>query len=335
MNAPAALLQAKDYATDQEVRWCPGCGDYAILKAVLKTLADIQADPAQTVFVSGIGCAARFPYFVETYGFHTIHGRAPAFATGIKLANPELDVWVVGGDGDLLSIGGNHLIHALRRNLDLQILLFNNEIYGLTKGQASPTSRRGTRSPSTPQGSLDAPMSALKLALGAGARFVARGIDTQQKLLPEILKRARHHKGSALVEILQNCIVYNDGVFEGITSKANEAETQLHVVHGEPLLFGAGRANGLQLAADGFGLEIASADDPGILRHDETNPQLAALLAALEPPMPVAIGVLLDAPAAATYEAQVAALEAAEADRTRSTSLNSLLRQGTTWAAPA
>ena len=230
VNAPAdARCQPKDYATDQEVRWCPGCGDYAILKAVLKTLADLQADPAQTVFVSGIGCAARFPYYVETYGFHTIHGRAPAFATGIKLANPELDVWVVGGDGDLLSIGGNHLIHALRRNLDLQILLFNNEIYGLTKGQASPTSRRGTRSPSTPQGSLDPPLSALKLALGAGARFVARGIDTQQKLLPEILKRARAHKGAALVEILQNCIVYNDGVFDGITAKAAEAEAQLHL----------------------------------------------------------------------------------------------------------
>jgi 2-oxoglutarate ferredoxin oxidoreductase subunit beta len=333
VNAPATLLQPKDYATDQEVRWCPGCGDYAILKAVLKTLADVQADPAQTVFVSGIGCAARFPYYVETYGFHTIHGRAPAFATGIKLANPELDVWVVGGDGDLLSIGGNHLIHALRRNLDLQILLFNNEIYGLTKGQASPTSRRGTRSPSTPQGSLDTPLSALKLALGAGARFVARGIDTQQKLLPELLKRARAHKGSALVEILQNCIVYNDGVFEGITAKANEFEAQLHLVHGEPLLFGAGHGKGLRLAADGFGLEIALADNPGILRHDETNPQLAALLAALEPPMPVAIGVLLDSPATA-YETQVAGLEAAEADRLRTTSLNSLLRQGATWSAP-
>ncbi|MGE3290257.1 MAG: thiamine pyrophosphate-dependent enzyme, partial [Geminicoccaceae bacterium] len=235
--------------------------------------------------------------------------------------------------GDLLSIGGNHLIHALRRNLDLQILLFNNEIYGLTKGQASPTSRRGTRSPSTPQGSLDAPVSALKLALGAGARFVARGVDTQQKLLPEILKRARAHTGSALVEILQNCIVYNDGVFEGITARAGEAETQLHLAHGEPLLFGIGRDKGLRLAADGFGLEIGAADDPGILRHDETNPLLATMLATLEPPMPVAIGVLLDAPAA-TYEAQVAALEAAEADRIGITSLNSLMRQGATWSAP-
>ena len=334
MNAPAALRQAKDYATDQEVRWCPGCGDYAILKAVLKTLADLQADPARTVFVSGIGCAARFPYYVETYGFHTIHGRAPAFATGIKLANPELDVWVVGGDGDLLSIGGNHLIHALRRNLDLQILLFNNEIYGLTKGQASPTSRPGTRSPSTPQGSLDAPMSALRLALGAGARFVARGIDTQQKLLPEILKRARAHKGSALVEILQNCIVYNDGVFEGITAKASEAETQLHLAHGEPLLFGAGRSKGLRLRSDGFGLEVTAADDPAVLRHDVSNASLAALLAALEPPLPVAIGVLFDSPAP-TYEKQVLALEAMESARVRTTDLNALLRQGATWSATA
>ena len=334
MNAPVLeLRQPKDYATDQEVRWCPGCGDYAILKAVLKTLADLQADPAQTVFVSGIGCAARFPYYVETYGFHTIHGRAPAVATGVKLANPELDVWVVGGDGDLLSIGGNHLIHALRRNLDLQILLFNNEIYGLTKGQASPTSRRGTRSPSTPQGSVDAPLSALKLALGAGARFVARGIDTQQKVLPEILKRARSHKGAALVEILQNCIVYNDDVFAGITAKANEADAQIHLTHGAPLLFGKDRAKGLRLSTDGFGLEIVPAGTDGILHHDETNPQLATLLAALEPPMPVAIGVILDHPAP-SYDAEVQALEAAEAGRGRTTDLNALLRQGATWATP-
>ena len=333
MNAPVLHRQPKDYATDQEVRWCPGCGDYAILKAVLKTLADLQADPAKTVFVSGIGCAARFPYYVETYGFHTIHGRAPAVATGVKLANPELDVWVVGGDGDLLSIGAGHLIHCLRRNLDLQILLFNNEIYGLTKGQASPTSRRGTRSPSTPQGSLDAPLSALKLALGAGARFVARGIDTQQKLLPEILERARRHQGAALVEILQNCIVYNDDVFAGITAKAHEAEAQLHLAHGQPLLFGKDRAKGLRLREGGLGLEIAPADDPAILRHDETDPALAALLAALEPPLPVAIGVILDAPAPSD-DAEAQTQETVEADRVRTTDLNALLRQGATWTTP-
>ena len=180
-------LSPKDYATDQEVRWCPGCGDYAILKAVQRTLADLGAVPDNTVFISGIGCAARFPYYVETYGFHTIHGRAPAIATGVKLANPDLDVWVVSGDGDALSIGGNHLLHLLRRNVDLQFLLFNNEIYGLTKGQYSPTSRTGTRSPSTPGGSIDTPLSATGFALGSGARFAARAIDTQQKQLIEVL----------------------------------------------------------------------------------------------------------------------------------------------------
>ena len=327
MNAPVtAPLKPKDYASDQEVRWCPGCGDYAVLKAVLTTLADVQADPARTVFVSGIGCAARFPYYVATYGIHTIHGRAPAVATGIKLANPDLDIWVVGGDGDLLSIGANHLIHALRRDLDVQILLLNNEIYGLTKGQASPTSRRGTRSPSTPEGSQDPPLSALRLALGAGARFVARGIDTQQKILPQILKRAHAHQGAALVEILQNCIVYNDGVFEEITARGGEADAQLHVVHGEPLLFGRDRGRGLRLRADGLRLEAASADAPGILRHDETDPVLAALLAELEPPMPVAIGVLLDRPRSPSQPATAPGRTAAAPP-----DLTAVLRRGATW----
>ena len=185
--SPAGALSPKDYASDQEVRWCPGCGDYAVLKAVQRVLADLRARPENTVFVSGIGCAARFPYYMATYGFHTIHGRAAAIATGVKLARPDLDVWVVSGDGDALSIGGNHLLHLLRRNLDVQFLLFNNEIYGLTKGQASPASRRGTRSPSTPTGSLDAPVSAAAFALGAGGRFVARAVDTDQKRLPELM----------------------------------------------------------------------------------------------------------------------------------------------------
>ena len=197
VQTPPEKLTAKDYATDQEVRWCPGCGDYAILKSVQRTLADLQADPDRTVFVSGIGCAARFPYYMETYGFHTIHGRAPAIATGVKLANPDLDVWVVGGDGDMLSIGGNHTMHVLRRNVDLQILLFNNEIYGLTKGQYSPTSRTGTLSPSTPYGSVDRPVSAAQFALGAGGRFIARSVDILQKHLPVVLKRAYENKGNA------------------------------------------------------------------------------------------------------------------------------------------
>src|SRR6187431_1031988 len=207
----SAQLQAKDFASSQEVRWCPGCGDYAVLKSVTKALADVGAVPEKTVFVSGIGCSSRFPYYVETYGFHTIHGRAPAIATGLKLANPELDVWMVTGDGDGLSIGGNHLMHILRRNVNLQILLFNNEIYGLTKGQYSPTSRIGTTTPSTPQGSVDRPANPGMFALGAGARFIARGIDVH-KSLPDVLKAAHAHRGASFVEIYQNCVVYNDEV---------------------------------------------------------------------------------------------------------------------------
>lgn len=339
MNAPVLHRQPKDYATDQEVRWCPGCGDYAILKAVQKALAELDADPARTVFVSGIGCAARFPYYVETYGFHGIHGRAPALATGVKLANPELDVWVVGGDGDMLSIGAGHLVHALRRNVDLQILLLNNEIYGLTKGQSSPTTRPGTRTPSTPGGSVDNPLSALRLALGAGARFVARGIDTQQKVLPEILKRARRHPGAALVEILQNCIVYNDGAFAAVTDKAVEAESQVHLVHGEPLLFGKARDRGLRRRADGFGLEAVRVGADGVepsdvLRHDQTDPGLAMLLAAMEPPaLPVAIGVLYDDPAP-SYQMRLTQAAAAGRGTSTGADLNTLLRQGPTWIMP-
>ncbi|MEZ5668585.1 MAG: 2-oxoacid:ferredoxin oxidoreductase subunit beta [Alphaproteobacteria bacterium] len=313
--APAAPLAPKDYASDQEVRWCPGCGDYAILKAVQKACADLALAPENTVFVSGIGCAARLPYYMATYGFHTIHGRAPAIATGIKLANPALDVWLISGDGDALSIGGNHLLHVLRRNVDITILLFNNEIYGLTKGQYSPTSREGTRSPSTPGGSLDHPVSAVLFALGAGARFVARGVDTQQKVLPEVLKRAHAHKGAALVEIFQNCIVYNDDAFAGFTAREVAAARQVHVEHGKPLLFGGDgkgpATHGLRLNAKTLALEAVALGEGGvteadILVHDQTNRVLAGMLAAMQPPhLPVALGVLYDDPAPA-YDAQVA-----------------------------
>ncbi|MCB1970500.1 MAG: 2-oxoacid:ferredoxin oxidoreductase subunit beta [Geminicoccaceae bacterium] len=333
MNAPLATktirLLPKDYATDQEVRWCPGCGDYAILKAVQKALADLQADPARTVFVSGIGCAARFPYYIETYGFHTIHGRAPAVATGLKLANPDLDIWVVGGDGDMLSIGGNHLVHALRRNVDLNILLFNNEIYGLTKGQYSPTSRVGTRSPSTPGGSIDTPLHALGLALGAGARFIARGIDTQQKILPEILKAGRNHKGAALTEIIQNCIVYNDNAFSSFTERQVEAEAQVHLVHGEPLIFGKDRDKGLRLNEKGTALEVFALADGDPVVHDVHDRHLAFLLASMEQPMPVAVGIILDDPAPASYDRAVEAADAAE--RRDDAKLADVLRQTATW----
>ncbi len=327
---------AKDYASDQEVRWCPGCGDYAILKAVERILADLNAAPEDTVFVSGIGCAARFPYYLATYGFHTIHGRAPAIATGIKLANPELDVWVVSGDGDALSIGGNHLLHLLRRNVDVQFLLFNNEIYGLTKGQYSPTSRVGTRSPSTPVGSLDAPVSAVGFALGAGARFVARAIDTQQKRLPEVLKRAHAHQGASFVEILQNCIVYNDNVFGHITDREVADEAQIHVSHGEALVFGAARDRGLRLVPGTLQLEAVTIGDNGVseadlLVHDETNRTLATMLAAMErPALPVAFGVLYCDPSP-SYDTVVRDQLAAAVPADSVGDLNELLRRGHTW----
>ncbi|MEL0106897.1 MAG: 2-oxoacid:ferredoxin oxidoreductase subunit beta [Rhodospirillales bacterium] len=332
---PAEPLKAKDFATDQEVRWCPGCGDYAILKAVQRTLAEIGASRENTVFVSGIGCAARFPYYIETYGFHTIHGRAPAFASGIKLTNPDLDVWIATGDGDALSIGGNHMLHVLRRNIDVQILMFNNEIYGLTKGQYSPTSRKGTRSPSTPQGSLEAPVKAAAFALGSGARFVARGIDTQQKQLVEVFKRAHDHKGASFVEIFQNCIVYNDGVYSNFTEKTVAADHQILVEHGKPLVFGKDNDKGLRVKPGSFELEVVTVDsdaaDSDILIHDETNLGLAMMLAHMEPPtMPVPIGVLYCNPEASYEQSVDDQIEQLKKDKPAG-SLNELLRGGYTW----
>ncbi len=335
MNAPRQLRAPKDYASGQEVRWCPGCGDYAILRAVEHVLADIGADPARTVFVSGIGCAARFPYYVATYGFHGIHGRAPAIATGVKLTNPELDVWVIGGDGDMLSIGAGHLAHALRRNVDLTILIFNNEIYGLTKGQLSPTSPLGLRTPSSPLGAPEHPLSACRFALASGARFVARAVDTQKEL-PDILRRAHDHPGAAVVEILQNCIVYNDGAFSHITDREVAADRQVHPRHGEPLLFGRDGRKGLALRADGAGLEVIEIGPEGegrerVLVHDETSLELASLLAALEPPMPVAIGVIHDRPAEESYERALRRQEQEAKRQQGSPDLAQLLRQGPVW----
>ncbi|MBH62212.1 MAG: 2-oxoacid:ferredoxin oxidoreductase subunit beta [Alphaproteobacteria bacterium] len=329
-------LKAKDFASDQEVRWCPGCGDYAIIKAMQKTLADIGATRESTVFVSGIGCAARFPYYMSTYGFHTIHGRAAAISTGIKLANPDLDIWVASGDGDSLSIGGNHLLHLLRRNVNLQYLLFNNEIYGLTKGQYSPTSRMGTRSPSTPLGSVESPVSACEFALGSGARFVARGVDTQQKHLPGVFQRAWEHQGTSFVEILQNCIVYNDDVFAEFTAKDIAQDRQVHVMHGEPMIFGANEDKGLRVDAESLQLEVVTLGENGIsesdiLVHDETNPTLARMLATMEAPeYPVALGVLYCDPAE-TYDASVLAQVQEAKDRLPEADLDEYLRRGHTW----
>jgi len=325
-------LTAKDFATDQEVRWCPGCGDYAVLKAVQRTMPELGVRPENVVFVSGIGCSSRFPYYMETYGFHTIHGRAPTFATGIKLANPELDVWIITGDGDALSIGGNHSMHVLRRNLDCQILLFNNEIYGLTKGQYSPTSRVGTRSPSTPFGSVDRPASPCAFALGSGARFVARGIDVH-KNLPEVLKAAHAHRGASFVEIFQNCIVYNDDVFAPFTAKENSGN-QLWLKPGEPMLF-AGGAKGIALDRDALALKVVEVEggdwqNAGVLVHDPKNRSIAHML--VEMPygsFPTALGVLYEDPAP-TFESAVVR-QNAEAAAGKTPDLQALVSKGQSW----
>jgi 2-oxoglutarate ferredoxin oxidoreductase subunit beta len=341
IQSPKKLLP-KDYATDQDVRWCPGCGDYAILRGVQKALADMGADPANTVFVSGIGCAARFPYYVATYGFHTIHGRAPAIATGVKLANPRLTVFVVGGDGDGLSIGGNHTMHAIRRNVDINYLLFNNEIYGLTKGQYSPTSRLGTRSPSTPTGSIDPPVSALQFAMGANARFIARTIDRRQDHMPGVLSRAAAHKGCSFVEIIQNCIVYNDGAFDSFAEKDVKDDQQLELQHGKPMIFGKAKNKGIHFNPKSMSLEVIEIGKDGktlddVIVHDETNRMLAVMLCQLEQPnFPVPIGVLYCNPAKAYEDAvwgQIAT--AKEKLMGKPADLNAMLRKGATWTVAA
>ncbi|HEU4819609.1 MAG TPA: 2-oxoacid:ferredoxin oxidoreductase subunit beta [Qipengyuania sp.] len=333
MNDMTPITTLKDWETDQEVRWCPGCGDYAILKAVQRTLPQLGSDPANTVFVSGIGCSSRFPYYIESYGFHTIHGRAPAFATGIKLANPDLDIWLVTGDGDGLSIGGNHLMHVLRRNVNMQIMLFNNEIYGLTKGQYSPTSREGTRSPSTPLGSVDHPTKPCAFALGAGARFVARGFDVS-KNLPDVLKAAHAHRGASFVEIFQNCIVYNDDVFAPVTAKEFAADKQLWLESGAPMLF-AGGTRGITLDRETLRLAVAEVIDgdwqaAGVIVHDVTNRAIAHML--VEMPFgafPMALGVLYDDPRPTFEDSVIAERERAAAGK--EPDMARLLASGQTW----
>jgi 2-oxoglutarate ferredoxin oxidoreductase subunit beta len=328
MNEITTITTAKDWASDQEVRWCPGCGDYAVLKAVQRTMPDLGVAREKTVFISGIGCSSRFPYYMACYGFHTIHGRAPAIATGVKLANPELDVWIITGDGDALSIGGNHTMHVLRRNLDCQILLFYNEIYGLTKGQYSPTSRVGTRSPSTPFGSVDRPVTPCAFALGSGARFIARGIDVH-KNLPDVLKAAHAHRGASFVEIFQNCIVYNDDVFASFTEKQAAAEKQLWLQPGEKMLF-AGGTKGIALDRERLALKVVSGDDPEVLIHDPANRSLAAMLILMPlEGFPIALGVLYESPAP-TYESAVIEQNAAAASG-KAPDLQALVAKGQTW----
>jgi 2-oxoglutarate ferredoxin oxidoreductase subunit beta len=269
-------LTAKDYKTDQEVRWCPGCGDYAILAALQSFMPELDVPKENIVFISGIGCAARFPYYMETYGMHSIHGRAPAIATGLATSRPDLSVWVVTGDGDSLSIGGNHLIHALRRNVNIKILMFNNEIYGLTKGQYSPTSPLGTRTKSTPMGSLDWPFNPLSLAIGAEASFVARAIDTDRAHLTETLRAAAAHRGSAFVEIFQNCNIYNDGAFDFVRE---DKTNRIYLEHGKPIRFGDDREKGVRQRADGSVEIVDVTDEAELLLHDAHHVEPSAAFA--------------------------------------------------------
>ena len=331
MNKPLNKLTLKDYTSDQEVRWCPGCGDYAILKTIQKLMPELDQPRENQVFISGIGCSSRFPYYMNTFGFHTIHGRAPAIATGAKLANPELDVWVITGDGDGFSIGGNHMLHVLRRNVDLQILLFNNEIYGLTKGQYSPTSKLGTRSPSSPEGSVDAPLSPCLVALGSGATFIGRSIDTEAKHLTQVVKRAHDHNGAGFVEILQNCPIYNDGVFEQVKDKKLAPDFRVEVEHREPIVFGQDREKAVSLNRETLQLEIieAAGNEDRILIHDETNKVQAQLLAAMQgPEFPVAVGVLYREEKASYVDDTHQQLSKV---RNTEGSLDELLHSGHTW----
>ena len=325
----------KTYASDQDVRWCPGCGDYSILAQMKKVLAKIGAKREDTVFVSGIGCSSRFPYYMSTYGFHGIHGRALGIATGLKISRPELSVWVITGDGDGLSIGGNHLLHTVRRNLDINILLFNNRIYGLTKGQYSPTSPFGKRTKSTPMGSVDFPLHPLSVAIGAEATFVARSIDVYTKHLTYVLERAAQHKGTSFVEIYQNCTVFNDGAFEYATAKETKDDTVLHLEHDRPLVFGKNRDKGIRLR--GMTPEIVTlgngTTEGDLLRHNETqeDPSLAYLLSRMHyPDFPEPLGVFRAVPRP-SYEELVLG-QVHEATRTGGEGrLEELFSEGETW----
>ena len=327
-------LTRKDFQSDQDVRWCPGCGDYAILSTVQRLLPDLGVPKEDIVFISGIGCSGRFPYYMDTYGMHSIHGRAPSFATGLKASRPELDVWVVTGDGDALSIGGNHLIHAMRRNVDLQMLLFNNEIYGLTKGQYSPTSERGKITKSSPYGSIDAPFNPVALALGADATFVARTMDRDPKHMKAMMRRAHDHRGMSFLEIYQNCNIFNDGAFFEFTEKETKPERALFLDDGQPLTYENGqkgiRLDGLTLQAIDLTTGRWSADDCVV--YDETNPELAGLIGRLfwQEDLPRPFGVIYreERP---TYEELLHTQIDGITEREGEGDLDALLHAGDTW----
>ena len=329
------VLKATDFASDQDVRWCPGCGDYSILAQMKKVLPDLGVPREKIVFISGIGCSSRFPYYMNTYGMHSIHGRAPTFATGLKSTRPDLMVWVITGDGDALSIGGNHFIHVLRRNLDINIVLFNNRIYGLTKGQYSPTSTEGQVTKSTPMGSIDHPLSPLSVALSAEATFVARSMDAHVKHLGTVLKRASEHKGTSLVEVYQNCNVFNDGAMAYAQEKKQRADNVVELEHGKPLIFGHESEKGIRLV--GNHLEIvqrADVPDDDLLIHDEKdpNPSIQMMLARMRyPEMPEPIGVLRDVEGVATYDEQINEQVEAATNMRGKGDLQKLFTSGDTW----
>jgi 2-oxoglutarate/2-oxoacid ferredoxin oxidoreductase subunit beta len=334
-ETPTKTLNKKDFITDQEVRWCPGCGDYAILSAVQSVFPELGIPRERFVVVSGIGCSSRFPYYMNTFGFHSIHGRAPAVATGLKMARPDLEVWIATGDGDAMSIGGNHLIHTLRRNVGVKILMFNNRIYGLTKGQYSPTSELGKKTKSTPVGSVDYPFNPLSLALGAGATFVARSVDIFQSHLRDTLRRAAEHKGTAFVEIYQNCNIFNDKAFTYMTEKDTKDEQVIYLEHGKPLVFGKAKDKGIRMR--GTELEVIqlgdglTADDCLVWNENLDNPATAFLAAQLLPPnFPTAVGVFrsVDMP---SYEERVMDQMHAETSRLGVGKLDDLLKAGDTW----
>lgn len=326
-------LTRKDFVSDQDVRWCPGCGDYAILAQVQKVMPELGVPRERFVFISGIGCSSRFPYYMNTYGFHSIHGRAPAIASGLKTARPELSVWVATGDGDALSIGGNHFIHMLRRNLDLNILLFNNRIYGLTKGQYSPTSEQGKITKSTPLGSADHPFNPLSVALGSDGTFVARSIDVEAKHLQDLIRRAFEHRGTSFIEILQNCNIFNDGAFANLTEKEIKADHQLLLEHGKPLIFGKNRDKGIRMR--GHSLEVVQlgrgVSESDVMVHDEQDSALGFLLSLMGPPtFPTPIGVFRDI-TRPTYEGILGEQIHQAKQRQGEGDLDELLNRGDTW----
>ena len=333
MNLP--VLKAADFASDQDVRWCPGCGDYSILAQMKKVLPELGVPREKIVFISGIGCSSRFPYYMNTYGMHSIHGRAPAFATGLKATRPDLMVWVITGDGDALSIGGNHFIHCLRRNLDVNIVLFNNRIYGLTKGQYSPTSVEGQITKSTPMGAIDHPLNPLSVALAAEATFVARSIDAHVTHLAATLKRAAEHKGTSLVEVYQNCNVFNDGAMAYAQEKGQRAENVVELEHGKPLIFGKDLDKGIRLV--GNQLEVVNtADVPAddLLIHDEKtlNPAIHFMLSRMRyPQFPEPIGVLRDVQGVATYDQQINDQVSLAEQQRGAGNLQKLFDSGDTW----